>query len=611
MTYKILANKWRPKDFSEIVGQSTVVTILRNSLSSSKLHHAYLFTGTRGVGKTTLARIFAKALICAKGISADPCNSCNFCLAVDAGNALDVLEIDAASRTKLEDTKVVLDNLVYAPSFARFKIYIIDEVHMLSNHSFNALLKTLEDPPEHVKFLLATTDPQKLPITVLSRCLQFKLKGMRLDEINKQLAKILIQENIAFEHGCLLNIAEMANGSMRDAISLLEQVLAFSGNAEIITDQKVLCALQLPDKFRILELLAAIVIADANLSLKILEDFFRDNIDPHIFLARFQVLLKDLILLQLTAPTDVENRGAYQAGLQQLIEKTTLEELQLYSEIIQHCSKNLAFNPDLKVGIEMMILRMIAFSPVKSPNYHSIRASIQSNHSENLVQSAHSNVSKDLLNSNLGKTKHQSNVADSNYLAEIDLGKSSNVFKDLVDLNLADTKHQSNIKDSKDLAGINLSKSSNVSKDLLNSNLGDTKHQSNVAENQSNVVDSKDLAGIDFPKIVTKLELSGFAKQLAMSSVFEYLNDKVIKMIIDQTNKLIINNNIGLIEQAYSNYLNTDIKIVKELKSFEKDPELRMKTANYYQQIQRQEFIDSDPNLSSLIQNFDGNIEQR
>ncbi|MGI9214117.1 MAG: DNA polymerase III subunit gamma/tau, partial [Gammaproteobacteria bacterium] len=272
MTYQVLANKWRPKDFTEVVSQVAAVTILENSLDSQKLHHAYLFTGTRGVGKTTIARIFAKALICERGISANPCNSCNFCVEVNQGHCLDVIEIDAASRTKVEDTRAILDNLAYAPTKARFKIYIIDEIHMLSNHSFNALLKSLEEPPKHIKFILATTDPQKLPITILSRCLQLKLKLLPVNAIINQLEKILVIENKVFEKEGLLQLAIAANGSMRDALSLLEQVLAFSDNLPVITYAAVIQALNLPDEVKTINLLKSVILSDVNMVIGIIED---------------------------------------------------------------------------------------------------------------------------------------------------------------------------------------------------------------------------------------------------------------------------------------------------------------------------------------------------
>ncbi len=237
MSYQALARKWRPKNFSEVVGQGHVVKALANALDQDRLHHAYLFTGTRGVGKTTLARIFAKCLNCEQGVDSTPCGVCSACQEIDEGRFIDLIEVDAASRTKVEDTRELLDNVQYSPTRGSYKVYLIDEVHMLSGHSFNALLKTLEEPPPHVKFLLATTDPQKLPMTVLSRCLQFNLKKLSDDAMSRQLEKLLQEEDISFEKAALHSLARTADGSMRDALSLLDQAIAYSdGN---VTDASI------------------------------------------------------------------------------------------------------------------------------------------------------------------------------------------------------------------------------------------------------------------------------------------------------------------------------------------------------------------------------------
>ena len=232
MSYQVLARKWRPQNFGQLVGQDHVKAALTNALTQNRLHHAYLFTGTRGVGKTTIARIFAKSLNCETGITATPCGQCSTCLEIDGGNYVDLMEIDAASRTKVEDTRDLLDNVQYAPSRGRYKVYLIDEVHMLSRHSFNALLKTLEEPPPHVKFLLATTDPQKLPVTVLSRCLQFSLKALTVAQIQQHLATVLQAEQLPFDDAALALLAKAAKGSLRDSLSLTDQAIAL-GNGEV------------------------------------------------------------------------------------------------------------------------------------------------------------------------------------------------------------------------------------------------------------------------------------------------------------------------------------------------------------------------------------------
>ena len=261
MSYQVLARKWRPRKFAEMVGQEHVLRALINALDNDRLHHAYLFTGTRGVGKTTVARIFAKSLNCENGVSAEPCGECSTCMEIDEGRFVDLIEVDAASRTKVEDTRELLDNVQYAPTRGRYKVYLVDEVHMLSAHSFNALLKTLEEPPPHVKFLLATTDPQKLPATVLSRCLQFNLKRMPLPLITGHLETLLKAESIEFEDAALRLLARAADGSMRDALSLLDQSIAFGGG--VVNEAEVRTMLGSIEQGHVVELLRALAATDA------------------------------------------------------------------------------------------------------------------------------------------------------------------------------------------------------------------------------------------------------------------------------------------------------------------------------------------------------------
>ncbi|EAQ97864.2 DNA polymerase III, subunit gamma and tau [Congregibacter litoralis KT71] len=261
MSYQVLARKWRPATFDALVGQEHVLQALRHALDSNRLHHAYLFTGTRGVGKTTIARILARSLNCEKGVSAAPCGECSSCVEISEGRSVDLIEVDAASRTKVEDTRELLDNVQYAPTRSRFKVYLIDEVHMLSGHSFNALLKTLEEPPEHVKFLLATTDPQKLPATVLSRCLQFNLKNMSAQRVVEHLRDVLTQEQVAFDDAALWQLGRAAAGSMRDALSLTDQAIAFGDGS--LRDAEVASMLGTVDRRHVYDLLDALLADDA------------------------------------------------------------------------------------------------------------------------------------------------------------------------------------------------------------------------------------------------------------------------------------------------------------------------------------------------------------
>ncbi|WP_026879059.1 DNA polymerase III subunit gamma/tau [Ignatzschineria larvae DSM 13226] len=357
MTQQVLALKWRPRTFSEVIGQPHVVQALSNGLDNNRLHHAFLFTGTRGVGKTTLARIFAKSLNCEKGVSSTPCGVCSICKEVDEGRFVDLIEIDAASRTRVEDTREILDNVQYAPTRGRYKIYLIDEVHMLSNSSFNALLKTLEEPPAHVKFLLATTDPQKLPVTVLSRCLRFQLKRIQDQEIAGQLSHILTAENIPFEENALKLIAKAGDGSMRDALSLLDQAIAYGGQK--VEYQRTHEMLGLIDTHYLINVLEALATKNTDNIITVLGQLKANGIDYHRFLEDLIDAFHLLTMMQLS-DTLKENESI---EMQQLSQRLSAEDLQLFYQIALTGRKDLQNHPNSSVGFEMTLLRMVLFSP--------------------------------------------------------------------------------------------------------------------------------------------------------------------------------------------------------------------------------------------------------
>ncbi|PHQ82279.1 MAG: DNA polymerase III subunit gamma/tau [Coxiella sp. (in: Bacteria)] len=358
MSHLALARKWRPKKFTDVVGQPFVVQALTNALNKDLLHHAYLFTGTRGVGKTTIARIFAKCLNCETGVTATPCNQCAACTDIDAGRFPDLFEIDAASRTKVEDTREILDNVPYAPTVGRYKIYLIDEVHMLSGHSFNALLKTLEEPPAHIKFLLATTDPQKLPATVLSRCLQFHLSHVAIDDINTQLEKILTAESVPFESDATALISKAASGSLRDALSLLDQSIAF-GNGTITT-QHTRQLLGTIDHSLLLDLISALAESNADKLITLTATLNTQGVNFSRALAELLSHLHTITLLQLTTSHLADDR------LVTIAKKLAPETIQLYYQIGLIGQRDLAFAPTPQSGFEMTLLRMLAFTP--APN---------------------------------------------------------------------------------------------------------------------------------------------------------------------------------------------------------------------------------------------------
>lgn len=361
MAYLALARKWRPKAFAEVVGQSHVVQALSNALDSGRVHHAFLFTGTRGVGKTTLARIFAKSLNCEEGTSAEPCQQCGTCQSIDEGRYVDLIEIDAASRTKVDDTRELLESVQYAPTSGKFKVYLIDEVHMLSGHSFNALLKTLEEPPEHVKFLFATTDPQKLPVTVLSRCLQFNLRAMRPEQVENQLVKILGSEGLEFDQAALHAIAKAADGSMRDGLSLLDQAIAQGGGAVKSVDvESMLGTIKTEHSEAILNALAA---QDVDAVLAVVADMADNAVDFTMALDELLIQLYHVSLSQL-APNTLKATDANIALITALAEQIEPSAVQLYYQIGLIGKRDISLAPSLRVGFEMALLRMLAFEPV-------------------------------------------------------------------------------------------------------------------------------------------------------------------------------------------------------------------------------------------------------
>jgi DNA polymerase III subunit gamma/tau len=365
MSYLVLARKWRPRTFDQLVGQDHVRRALTNALDSGRIHHAFLFTGTRGVGKTTIARIFAKSLNCEQGVSSTPCGQCPACVDIDAGRFVDLLEVDAASRTKVDDTRELLDNVQYSPARGRYKVYLIDEVHMLSTHSFNALLKTLEEPPPHVKFLLATTDPQKLPVTVLSRCLQFHLRRLPLPLICDRLAQIATAEKVEFELAALRAIARGAEGSMRDALSLLDQVLAFGGGR--VMEAEVRTLLGTLDRKHVQGILTALAGKDGAALMQQVAHLDERAPDYHQALGELSAAIQRMALLQALPdlpPGDDEDEDKMLAGL---AAKFTAEDLQLLYQIAINSRRDLDYAPDARAGFEMTLLRMLAFRPQDLP----------------------------------------------------------------------------------------------------------------------------------------------------------------------------------------------------------------------------------------------------
>jgi DNA polymerase-3 subunit gamma/tau len=357
MSYQVLARKWRPKTFEDMVGQGHVLQALTNALDNDRLHHAYLFTGTRGVGKTTLARILAKCLNCEQGVSSKPCGECSACVSIDEGRFVDLIEVDAASRAKVDETRDLMDNVQYAPSAGRYKVYLIDEVHMFSGHSFNALLKTLEEPPPHVKFLLATTESKKIPVTILSRCLQFNLKHLSTEQIETQLEKVLESEAVESDAISRSLIAKSADGSLRDALSLLDQAIAYGDGR--LQEAQVRAMLGTIDSLELNELLEALISGDAQAVLRCTDHMAEHNPDYDSVLVELLSILQRIAICQIVDSDDLEQDEMINA----LSQRISKEDVQLYYQVGIMGRKDLPVAPDPRTGFEMTLIRMLAFRP--------------------------------------------------------------------------------------------------------------------------------------------------------------------------------------------------------------------------------------------------------
>lgn len=416
MSHQVLARKWRPQTFADIVGQDHVVTALVNALNANRLHHAYLFSGTRGVGKTTVARVIAKALTCETGITAEPCGVCDACLSITEGRFVDLIEVDAASRTRVEDTRELLENVQYAPTRGRFKIYLIDEVHMLSGHSFNALLKTLEEPPEHVKFLLATTDPQKLPVTVLSRCLQFTLRHISSEQIASQLNKILAAEQIKSEPSALMQLAESADGSMRDALSLMDQAIAYSGGD--VTEQTVSQMLGTVPGEQVDALIDAVCEFDATAAMHIIHSLTSLNVEFSKLLDQLIVIFHAAAIAQ-AVPDYSEHQSMFSGSIKKVGEKVAPEDIQLFYQIVLNSRKDLYLAHSPRAGFEMAILRMIMFRPAgEAKTTHAKRVAVANAVNNNSKGSAAVSASID-SSSKSPAQQHNPQVDSENTVAKV------------------------------------------------------------------------------------------------------------------------------------------------------------------------------------------------
>jgi len=552
MSYQVLARKWRPRNFSEMVGQSHVLQALINALDADRLHHAFLFTGTRGVGKTTIARILAKSLNCEQGVSSTPCGKCSACKEIDEGRFVDLIEVDAASRTKVEDTRDLLDNVQYAPTRGRYKVYLIDEVHMLSNHSFNALLKTLEEPPPHVKFLLATTDPQKLPVTVLSRCLQFNLRRLPVEQIQDYLQDTLGRENLNFEVAGLAQLAKAADGSMRDALSLLDQAIGFGGGQVLESDVRSM--LGSLDRSHVLSLLSALSEGQASSVMQVVAQLAEQSPDYADVLAELISHFHYLALIQQLPDAYDESMGD-KAILESLAQNISVEDIQLYYQIGLVGRRDLPLAPDPRGGFEMILLRMLAFRP------ESIQSGPEATPTKKTVSTKSTND-----NQSVGvKAETAQSI------------KSASVNESMAEpLATADLERKSESKPEKQTAPV-----SSIKEDA------------------------------DWHQIVSQLQLGGVDKQLAMNcALLTQENDKLTLALQPASAPMLTREREGRIQDALSQVYGRSMQITIEPQSVEiETPAGRDERIAAEKQASAESAIENDSNVQSIVDSFGGKVK--
>jgi len=556
VSYQVLARKWRPQNFQELVGQEHVQRALVNALNDDRLHHAYLFTGTRGVGKTTIARIFSKSLNCETGITSTPCGVCSTCREIAEGRYVDLIEVDAASRTGVDDTRELLENVQYAPTRGRYKVYLIDEVHMFSKSSFNALLKTLEEPPPHVKFLLATTDPQKLPVTILSRCLQFNLKRLPVSLIISHLQHVLTQEKVDYNVTALQLIAEAADGSMRDALSLLDQALAFGGGA--VKEQEVRDMLGTVSRDKVIRLLQALLLRDAAQSLSVVAELAELSPDFESVLAELLTLLHHMSLAK-TVPEALDEFVSARETLLQLSEQVSAEDLHLFYQIALIGRRDLPLSPDARSGFEMILLRMLAFRPASADADGVVRSSTQPQN-QSLAQPAQV-TPKDRAQSSTSATTRRTAVAGS--------GADSIIGNDAVTLS-----------------------TQTVAKPAAK------------AEPGQSVSD-------DWRKIVDALGLGGLVKQLAINCTVKKRDGKNILLQIETGHANLINPKAKQrLQQALGEYFNIEaqleIEVVNTISGESPAQTVQRETEQRQQQAVRS--INEDSFTQTLKESFNAEI---
>lgn len=579
MSYQVLARKWRPSNFKQVAGQSHVLKSLINALDNERLHHAYLFTGTRGVGKTTLARILAKCLNCETGIKSEPCEQCSACTEINEGRFIDLIEVDAASRTKVEDTRELLDNVQYTPSRGRFKVYLIDEVHMLSNHSFNALLKTLEEPPPHVKFLLATTDPQKLPITILSRCLQFNLKNLSPQIITEYLQEVLREEQINFDDESIWQIAGSASGSMRDALTLVDQAISYCQGE--INHGGVVEMLGVPEQSQVFALLSAMASGQVNELLGLVAALAEQTPDYGHTLDSLLSTLHRLAVSQI-APGSVDNSYGDKQQIEELASQFTAEDIQLFYQLGSKGRSELRMASDMKAAFEMLLIRMMLFSP-----------SIIGEDLTPLQEQQDSDSSK--------KKPELSRPVD------ITPTEPACANKEVEEVN-EDSAASNNSTIDKEQAS-----ESALAEQQVDSNSAESSIEETLPKESEKTSVDIDLLNLDhrtWLQLFPQLSVSGIASNILANCTIASVSGSQVKLALDSEQSAVFSEDIvPKLELAFQNFFKEEVSVSVAIERVEHETPAqlaqRMKIAKHKQMV---EDFEQDDNVQQLVDKFSASI---
>lgn len=618
MSYQVLARKWRPSNFSQVAGQAHVLKSLINALDNERLHHAYLFTGTRGVGKTTLARILAKCLNCETGVSSTPCGTCDSCREISEGRFIDLIEVDAASRTKVEDTRELLDNVQYTPTRGRFKVYLIDEVHMLSTHSFNALLKTLEEPPPHVKFLFATTDPQKLPITVLSRCLQFNLKNLSPQQITEYLITVLQEEKIEFTEDAIWQIAAAASGSMRDALTLVDQAISYC-QGKIATDG-VVEMLGIPEQQKVFALLEKMSAGDVGEVFALVQELAEHTPDYASTLDGLLSVLHRVALAQVV-PDAIDNSIGDKAQVQKLAKSLTAEDVQLYYQMGIKGREDLRLAADSRSAFEMLLLRMLVFSPNYVPNP---AAANTASTTEAAAQDEESPAVTDSANTQKKKTDGPeigASIADSSPIAvnqqpepPANAPKPTPASSDSVPEPVVQTKSE------------NAARPAKASRSKAKAPTGENKGNQSVSgiskadKQPENAAETpapenkppalRELNNSVWLQCFKTLNLGGIAGNVLANSTLVEVVGKTIKFQLDQGQSAVFNDEIvPKLEQGLSAWLQADIHVEITIGEVTGEtPAMLGQRLRHERHLEMVDEFENDENVQELLRHFSGTI---